>query len=315
MQIPFFQEMQSAGTVLLAGAGGGFDVYATLPLFFWLRRLGKKVHLASQSFSNLAACQGDRLGTSILVVNEKTRGASDYFPELALYQWLASVGHPVPIYTFGRGGVQGVANLYRKLAATLQPDAIVLVDGGTDILMRGDEPSLGTPCEDIASLLGVHLLGDVRRKFVVCVGFGIDTHHGVNHACVLENVAALIEDGGYLGAWSLCKGTEEADLYAAAVQHATDRYPLMPSIVNRSIVCATNGWFGDRHFTDRTAGSKLFLSPLMSLYWAFGMEALVSKLLYREQVLSTRDHFELYQAISNFRDGLPRFREGASIPY
>lgn len=315
MDIPFFTQMASADTVLLAGAGGGFDVYAALPLYLWLRKLGKTVHLANLSFTNLAQCQGKRLGADVLVVDEHSQGPKGYFPERMLAQWLAQEGHRLPIYTFARSGVQTVAAAYRELEKTLRFDTLVLIDGGTDILMRGDEPSLGTPAEDIASLLAAHLLQGVERKFVLCIGFGIDTYHGVNHACALENIAALIEVGGYLGAWSLTAGTEEAAFYRSAVDFATGRDSDMPSIVNNSVAYATEGWFGDRHFTDRTAGSKLFLSPLMSLFWAFRLEALVSRLLYRDQVLNTREHFELSLAIERFRAGLPEYRDWGEIPY
>jgi hypothetical protein len=315
MQLPFFQELEAARSVLLVGAGGGYDVYATVPLLCALRKLGKEVHLASQSFSNLRLCHGERLGDSVLVVDSGTRGPSDYFPELVLHEWLTEHGLATTIYTFGRTGVQNAAEAFRQIGQAVQPDTVILVDGGTDILMRGDEPSLGTPLEDISSLLGAHLLRGVERKYVVCLGFGVDTFHGVCHALVLENMAALIEDGGYLGAWSLCQGMEEADLYCAAVDFATQRFPLMPSIVNKSVAVSINGWFGDRHFTDRTAGSKLFLSPLMGLYWAFRLEAIVARLLYRDQVLGTDSSLALDEAIEQFRDALPQLREWDRIPY
>ncbi|MEY9876717.1 hypothetical protein ABH931_006228 [Streptacidiphilus sp. MAP12-33] len=30
---------------------------------------------------------------------------------------------------------------------------------------------------------------------MVCLGFGVDAHHGVNHSLVLENLAALDQRG------------------------------------------------------------------------------------------------------------------------
>ena len=51
---------------------------------------------------------------------------------------------------------------YRALIAHHGIDAIVLVDGGTDILMRGDEAGLGTPEEDMLSLAAVAGLDEVR---------------------------------------------------------------------------------------------------------------------------------------------------------
>ena len=43
--------LESAERILVAGAGGGFDVYAGLPIYERLRRLGKQVWLANLSFT------------------------------------------------------------------------------------------------------------------------------------------------------------------------------------------------------------------------------------------------------------------------
>lgn len=37
-------------------------------------------------------------------------------------------------------------------------DCVILVDGGTDSLMRGDEVELGTPTEDMSSIAAIHQL-------------------------------------------------------------------------------------------------------------------------------------------------------------
>lgn len=204
---------------------------------------------------------------------------------------------------------------YQWLVRELQIDTLILVDGGTDILMCGDECGLGTPVEDISSLLAGEGVPGVERKYVTCVGFGIDSYHGVCHSLALENMAAVVQDGGYLGAWSLTHGTEEARLYGEAVRHATDRFPAMPSIVNHSVVGAVEGRFGDCHFTRRTEGSTLFLNPLMGLYWAFRLESLAARLLYRDQVLDSGNAFQMDVAIGRFRAGLPKQRPWRKFPH
>ncbi|MGI5177437.1 hypothetical protein ACQEVZ_13995 [Dactylosporangium sp. CA-152071] len=50
---PLFAALAGARSVLVAGAGGGFDVYAGLPLALALRAQGKVVHLANLSFTAL----------------------------------------------------------------------------------------------------------------------------------------------------------------------------------------------------------------------------------------------------------------------
>jgi hypothetical protein len=46
----------------------------------------------------------------------------------------------------------------------------------------------------LAAVAGI----DVSVRLVVCAGFGIDAYHGVCHAHVLENLAALDREGAYL---------------------------------------------------------------------------------------------------------------------
>lgn len=315
MRIPFFEVVAPAQTVLLAGAGGGFDVYAALPLYFSLRSLGKTVHLANLSFTNLAVCEGERPCPEILKVTCASEGPSFYFPELALCEWLADQEISQPVFAIEKAGVKPVSRAYQWLQQELKPDTIILLDGGTDILMRGDEPALGTPEEDISSLLAVAALENVERKLVACIGFGIDHHHGVCHSLVLENIATLIESDGFLGSWSLTRDMPEARLFHSAVLHANERYPEMPSIVNNSITWATQGWCGDRHFTDRTEGSKLFLNPLMSQYWTFRLEHLAAQLLYRGHVEWTETWTQLALDIETFRARLPKLRDWADIPH
>lgn len=49
-------------------------------------------------------------------------------------------------------------------------DTVVLVDGGTDSLMRGDEQALGSPQEDMLSIAGVSALTgiDDDHKLLAC---------------------------------------------------------------------------------------------------------------------------------------------------
>lgn len=53
MQIPFFDKIQQGQRFLLAGCGGGYDVMTAIPLYFYLRTLGKEVIFANLSFTDL----------------------------------------------------------------------------------------------------------------------------------------------------------------------------------------------------------------------------------------------------------------------
>jgi hypothetical protein len=314
MRIPFFTELEPAQTVLLAGAGGGFDVFAGLPLYFWLRGAGKTVHLANLSFTELGFCEGQRPVPSLLRVSPNSVGPANYFPELHLAQWLSARFGETPVYAIQRGGARQVVAAYNCLVSMLHPDTILLVDGGMDSLLRGDESDLGTPQEDMASLLAANAVSGVTRKLLACVGFGVDAFHGVCHAHFLENVATLTNDGGYLGAWSLTRDMEEFRLYEEASAFAFARMRGSPSVVNSSIISAINGRFGDYHATKRTEGSRLFINPLMGLYWGFRLESVAQRNLYLREIEQTETYQQLSMAIERFRANLPKTRLWMEIP-
>lgn len=314
MQIPFFKQIEGAQNILIAGAGGGFDIFCGLPLFFWLKEAGKQVHLANLSFTELSFCEGDRPVPSLLKVFGYTTGPSNYFPEVHLSYWLSKKHGPTPVYAIERTGAHGVADAYRWMNENLKPDTIILIDGGTDSLLRGDETGLGTPQEDMASLVAAHDLQDVKQKFLVALGFGIDTFHGVCHAHILENIAALSAEGGFLGSWSLLPTMSEFQLYVEACEFVSSRAPRQSSIVNASIISAVQGRFGDFHATKRTEGSTLFINPLMGIFWAFSLEHVARRNLYLDCVRGTVSYRDLSMAIETFAATLSKVRHWTDIP-
>lgn len=82
---------------------------------------------------------------------------------------------------------------------------------------------------------------------LVCLGFGVDTHHGVPHAQVLEATADLTRSGGCLGAWSLTPEMPDVQRYQDALAFVHDAMPDFPSIVSTSVLDAIDGHFGNHH--------------------------------------------------------------------
>ncbi|GAA3302249.1 DUF1152 domain-containing protein [Dactylosporangium vinaceum] len=303
---PLFAALRDCERVLIAGAGGGFDVYAGLPLAFALQERGVDVHLGNLSFAPLHRLDLDVwVGPDLARIDADTEGLGDYFPERTLARWLEQRGRAMSVYAFAKVGVLRLREAYQQLVEQLRLDAVVLVDGGTDILMRGDEAGLGTPVEDITSLAAVNGL-DVPVRLVTCLGFGIDAFHGVVHTQVLENLAALDRDGGYLGALSIPSRSQEAQLYCDAVAHAQDATASWPSIVNGQIAAALRGESGDVHITERTGGSTLFVNPLMAVYFTVDLAKLADRCLYLDRLEATVSEQQVLERIAEFRAGVAR---------
>jgi hypothetical protein len=312
---PLFHRLRSAERILVAGAGGGFDVYAGLPIALSLRHQGKEVHLANLTFSATEGLPLEAwLAPDVAVIGPDTAPHQTYFPERSLAQWLATHGYPHTVHALSRVGVQPLRAAYRALIERYDIDAVVLVDGGTDILMRGDESGLGTPEEDMTSVAALHGI-EGPEHFVVSVGFGVDAYHGVSHGLVLENIAALETDGAYLGAFSVSRTTREGALFLDAVAHAQAATPDHPSIVNGSIAAAVRGGFGDVQFTSRTRGSELFINPLMSICFVFELEGIARRCLYLDRIEHTHLIRQVSSEIAAFRDEVVRQRPPRRIPH
>ncbi|BAJ28136.1 MULTISPECIES: DUF1152 domain-containing protein [Kitasatospora] len=316
LQPPLLTRLLAAERILIAGAGGGFDVYAGLPLALALRAAGREVHLANLSFSSLHGLDREVWAAPDLArITPDIRSADRYFPERSLARWLRSRQLPDTVWAFPPTGVQPLRAAYRALVDLLDVDAILLVDGGTDILLRGDEAGLGTPEEDMTSLAAVAGLTEVPQRLVAALGFGIDAYHGVSHSLVLENLAALQRDGGYLGAFSIPPDSPEAAHYLDAVAHARAECPEHPSIVHGSVAAALRGEFGDARFTERTGDSALFINPLMTLYFGTTVEALATHHLYLDRLEHTVLLGQVASAIGRFQDSLPRQRPPRAFPH
>ena len=145
--------------VLLAGCGGGYDIFGAIPLLSVLREAGHEVHLASLSFCYLngldGARQHDRFPNLYSVPSEAATEKT-YCPEAWLGRFLLDrLGQRFDIWGFDKTGVRPLARAYQHLVEHLKLDAIVLLDGGIDAILRGDESSIGTPAEDLTSLAAV----------------------------------------------------------------------------------------------------------------------------------------------------------------
>lgn len=306
--VPFLDRLDGATNVLLAGCGGGFDVYCGMPLATRLLTRGASVALANLSFSNLWDSGAEKLDPSTWQI---TTGARElpYFPEKWLAEWLAHRSLDVPVYGFGKSGAAPLRDAYRTLLDRHDFDLVVLVDGGTDSLIFGDEPGLGTITEDAVSLVGaVQAAGD--RVVLACLGFGIDHFHGISHHSFLENAARITRAGGYLGGVSLVGGTAEADAFLDLVAYANQRQPRHRSIVCNSIASAIHGEFGNYHATDRTGESELFVNPLMSQYWAFSGPKVVASMAFADRLADTSTFEEASAVIERMRNGVtPRIRK------
>lgn len=298
MQTPFVQELSKSRSVLIAGAGGGFDVVSGIPLYLYLRSVGKKVVLANLSFTALPFSESEEVFSGTYRVTDASADLP-YFPEKYILDWLRSRNEEPDIYALSNSmGVLPLSQAYAYIVEQHEIDTLVLVDGGTDSLMFGDEPKVGTIVEDACSIVAAGRTS-VENRFLAAIGFGVE--HDLNHHACLENISALIKDNQYLGALSLTSDMMEGRAYLELVDYLNTRMTLHESIVTNSIASAIRGEFGDFHPTRRTKNSVQFINPLMSLFWFFRLEGVSSRIRFSAKIQDTMTMDEVAKAFQMYR--------------
>jgi hypothetical protein len=314
LNLPILEPLAKCQNLLIAGMGGGFDIFCGLPLYFELKRRGITVHLANFSFSEIATTQyGIRLTETLVGVTADHNRLYPYFPELHLTQWFKEKRQEdVTIWSFQKTGALPLTENYRVLVKHLQLDGILLIDGGVDSLMRGDEISKGTFLEDALSLFAVNELTQVPTRLIACIALGAE--QDITYAQVFENIATLTFKHGFLGACALLPQMESYQAFEEAVLYAQSKRLQDPSVINSSIISAVRGYYGDYHLTEKTRGSRLWISPLMTLYWFFDLLAVVEQNLFLPQLGNTLTYQEALLRILPFIQLLPRRSSTSRIP-
>ena len=287
LNLPLLNQLSNCKNLLIAGMGGGYDVFCGLPIYFELKKHGVNAHLANFSFSDIESVDsGNRLSKTLVGITRKQERVFPYFPELHLVHWFKEKrNEDITIWCFHKTGAAPLTENYRIIAEDLSLYGILLVDGGVDSLVRGDEAELGTAIEDLTTLYAVNQLSDIHNRWLACVGFGAEQN--LTHAHILENIASLTKAGGFLGSCSLTPQMEVYQDYEEAVVHVQSNEFQDPSVINSSIVSAVRGQYGDYHLTEKTKRGHLWISPLMSLYWFFDFDCVVKENMLLPEIEGT----------------------------
>lgn len=304
-------------TVLLAGCGGGFDFVHGMLLVPELVRLGKTVVIGSYSFGEPAAIGGDApvVFDDDGVIARRVTAASvpdpHYGPEIHVCSFLdqrlpATAPHAIYAYYARDFTVPRLTRLYAQLVRAHAVDAVVIVDGGSDSLMRGDEEGLGDPIEDCVSVATVAALPDVER-LLVTVGLGADRFNQVSDAASLRAIAELTAAGGFLGALGLAPDDDAFRFYRDCLDHIEARQEFR-SVLAGAIVTAGEGHYGHAQVPARLATrvrpGELYLWPLMPMLWGFDPVRVAERSLIAGWIRAQTTVADCYAALAAGRAGL-----------
>ena len=271
--ISLLDSLRDKNNILIMGMGGGFDIYGGLPLYYTLQRMGKNITLANYSSTNFE--QAVQMGGAIvinpnlLITNHNFDAEIDYYPEGYLSQFfMAGLNQEVPVYMFAKTGTNPLTASIHYIIEKHQIDYIILIDGGVDSLNTGAETGHGRMIEDAIILASMSQIA--IPKIIMCIGLGAEVKEKVCGYNVLMNMSNLIKNNGFIGSCSLLKDSNSFKIYKNACMYSFTRQGLNNTDeVQRRVLPAVEGEFGDYHMTNEDLGVDVFISPLMSICWFF----------------------------------------------
>jgi hypothetical protein len=234
-------------------------------------------------------------------LNKNSATPKIYFPEYKLVKHLHDTYNlNIPIYCFIDNSIVDLIEAYKIIVNNESIDCIILMDGGTDSLMTGIEKSLGTPYEDVSSIIAVNEI-PIEKKFLYCLGYNVDKYHGVADEDFLKNTSKLIKDNYFIGSYSINKKDTSTQKYNDTFMKCDPEN----SIVNSAIIMSVNGHYGNvcpewlKHRLEHNESKSLCeITPFMSFYWMYELSGVCKHLKYDvDKMKTTRDAYEILQLL------------------
>ncbi len=317
LPISVTEKFKNCNNILIAGAGGGSDILCGLPLYYTLLKLGKKVHLANLTHTDLKTineyADPIKLDNNIYGANSIIKVPSQNYLEGYLSQFfMAALNQDNVVWMIDRAAVPQLKKSYERLIDHLQIDGIILVDGGVDSIMVGDEDGSGTMFEDTLTLAATK---DIQLpKVLACIGFGTEIEENLSHYRALENISNITKQGGFYGNCSLVSYMKAFKFYKTACEYIWNQPGHKKSHISTRIIPAAEGEFGNFQMYEDENAVEVCISPLMNLYWFFEADAAVfnNKIITHIETIDT--FYETIQA------AVPRIkqiktRERKEFPY
>lgn len=193
----------------MLGIGGGGDIVGALAVARLCESLGSEFVLGGVAWERFAVdpypgprpidqIRGKMLGRATVLAESDTATYDGLlFAESRMAGFL---GAPTVLVDVTQGPVAAGESI-AEAAEALGCDLVIALDVGGDVLAHGREPELASPLCDAVMLAAV--VGAGERVPILAAVFGPGCDGELTVTEVLERIAGLARDGGWLGTWAL----------------------------------------------------------------------------------------------------------------
>lgn len=243
-------ELQDSENILLVGAGGGFDVLATLPLYYSLvSQYDIKLHIANYSFVHFTELS--QLNKTI-DFEPKIKGATsamlaatNHFPEGYLSEYFREgFGSETTIWMFDRHQtIKELQGSYERFLKQLGIDTVIVCGYGARSIMRGNEERSG---DMLHSTINMGALNGIQgiRKYLMTIGHELNSPKPVSLNSSLENISLITKQGGYLGGLMLEPQMASYAFMKSAFEYIVQQENHESNTAIETVIVGTEGGFG-----------------------------------------------------------------------
>lgn len=300
-------------TIFLAGLGGGYDIFGCLPYYFKLKSSGiADVTLLNYSFTKYTVLSKHSVQLTPVLFRvgpqkKKADWLTDdvYFPEQLLANELNTIIYVI-LCDASKTRIDLITEAYRyliKIYTTI--DELVLIDGGSDVLLTGTEHALGTPLEDMTHARAVDFLteNEVKSKYIVVIGVNLEVGHGVLKSDIDARLTALSSDAIFTWLWQYEKDVDVRH-YVEIFQRCRPHRSIVHSLISAALQ-GHRGYYLPEHLRSRITKSVIDLSEQTCLSIAYHFDDVVRHCVYFKRLLPqmylNQAHNVIYTSISRNR--------------
>ncbi len=227
--------------ILVGGVGGGGDSAGALSLALYVRKkLGEKVAILGMVRARVKNIEKPkRVIKGIIEVKAETWASGRFFePHIASLGWETYV-------VCLEENLDDILEGLEVLVEEKSVKHIVSIDFGGDVIVRGDEPDLGSPVSDA---VGLAVLAEAKEKLglntVLGVGnLGAEFGGVIPMPLLVENLQEIAAAGGYYGAYKPPR--EVLSEFFMCAEYLRKR---VPSFMLNVYLDALKGRFGENKY-------------------------------------------------------------------
>ncbi|CAF1317638.1 unnamed protein product [Rotaria sordida] len=290
-------------TVFLAGCGGGYDIFGGLPHYFKIKSSENyDVTLINYSFTkrHLLSKYSQQLTTLLFRVDPRLDviWLTDdvYFPEQRLANELQ-----VPIYAilcdYDETRIELIIEAYKYLIQERTIDELILIDGGSDVLLTGNEKQLGTPVEDMSHARAVHLLSSdkVKSKYIVVIGTNLEVGHGVHKSDIDTRLTALSSHAIFTWLWQY-EHDDAVRYYVDIFTRCCPRHSIVHSLICAALQGRT-GYYLPEHLRSRITKSIVSIGEETCVSTGYHFDDVMRENVYFERLTPTLNLRQVHDVI------------------